>query len=85
MDRHEESRSQLTVIGSLCGGSGSCPTVYRTGHGDLVVQGRAIDPGSVGIALPAGEALVEIPGQLLAALTAPGDGRRPPAQVDGRE
>ena len=75
----------LTVIGSLCGGSGSCPTVYRTGHGALVIQGRPVDPGSVGIELPAGEALVEVPEQLIVALAEPP--RTPPtgAVHDGRE
>ncbi|HEV7960919.1 MAG TPA: hypothetical protein VGP57_00120 [Actinoplanes sp.] len=55
----------LTLIASLCG-SGTCPAIYRTDRGTLVVQGRAIAAGSAGINLSEGELLVEIPEQLLA-------------------
>ncbi|MEU4690333.1 hypothetical protein [Actinoplanes sp. NPDC023714] len=57
---------QLTLVTSLCG-TGSCPTVYRTDRGTLVVQGYTISPQSAGIDVPTGEQLVEIPADLLAA------------------
>jgi hypothetical protein len=56
----------LTLVTTLCGG-GSCPTVYRTDRGTLVVQGYTVTPDNVNIDLPAGEQLVEIPAELLAA------------------
>jgi len=70
MNSYEEStpavvaKPVLTLIASLCG-SGTCPAIYRTDRGTLVVQGRAIAAGSVDIELPEGESLVEIPVQLL--------------------
>ncbi|MFD0525338.1 hypothetical protein [Paractinoplanes durhamensis] len=57
---------QLTLVTSLCG-SGTCPTVYRTDRGTLVVQGYTITADNVDIDLPAGEQLVEVPADLLAA------------------
>jgi hypothetical protein len=63
----------LTVVSTLCGG-GTCPTIYRTDRGTLVVQGSPVDPGEAGIELPAGELLVEIPESLLDEILA---GRRP--------
>lgn len=52
------------VLAAACT-AGSCPTVYRTARGTLVVQGFAVSPSDVGIDLPAGELLVEIPAELL--------------------
>jgi hypothetical protein len=57
---------KLTRITTLCG-TGSCPTVYRTDRGTLVVQGYAITADSANIDLPDGEQLVEIPAELLVA------------------
>ena len=57
---------KLTLVTSLCG-NGSCPTVYRTDRGTLVVQGYVISADQVSVDLPAGEQLVEIPADLLAA------------------
>jgi hypothetical protein len=48
------------VVITLCG-TGSCPTVYRTDRGTVLVQGHAADAVDV----PAGELLVEIPRELL--------------------
>jgi hypothetical protein len=45
---------------SLCG-SGTCPTIYHTDRGTLLVQGAA----AAGITVPDGELLVEIPRDLL--------------------
>jgi hypothetical protein len=57
---------KLTLVTSLCG-SGTCPTVYRTDRGTLVVQGYTVSADNVDINLPPGEQLVEIPADLLAA------------------
>jgi len=47
--------------------AGSCPTIYTTGadSGTLVIQGFTVPAERAGIDLPAGEALVEIPFELL--------------------
>jgi hypothetical protein len=50
----------LEHLTTVCG-SGSCPTVYRTNRGTLVVQGYAVTGSDVDVDLPAGELLVEIP------------------------
>ncbi|MBB2940310.1 hypothetical protein FB565_000014 [Actinoplanes lutulentus] len=63
---HGAGAPRLTLLTSLCG-TGSCPTVYRTDRGTVVVQGYSIAPESAGINVPAGEQLVEIPADLLAA------------------
>jgi hypothetical protein len=49
----------------LSGGcfDGTCPTVYETDRGTIVVQGWTVKDADV--ALPEGEALVEIPRELL--------------------
>lgn len=57
---------KLTLVTSLCG-TGSCPTVYRTDRGTLVVQGYTVTAEQADLDLPAGEQLVEIPADLLAA------------------
>jgi hypothetical protein len=53
-----ESAPRLVI--SLCG-PGSCPTVYRTDHDTVLVQGYAV----TGTTVPDGELLVEIPRELL--------------------
>ena len=53
------------VAGQPCG-AGDCPTVYKTNHGTLVVQGYAFSPVQAGVEIPAGEQMVEIPAELLA-------------------
>jgi hypothetical protein len=63
---------KLTLVTTLCGG-GTCPTVYRTDRGTLVVQGYTVTADNVDIDLPAGEQLVEIPAELLAAAVQAGD------------
>jgi hypothetical protein len=49
---------------------GTCPAVYTTDRGTLVVQGVLVtDPQAIADAnAPAGETLVEIPRELLASL-----------------
>lgn len=54
----------LEHVTSVCG-NGSCPTVYKTDRGTLVIQGYAVAGGQVGVELPAGEMLVEIPVDLI--------------------
>jgi hypothetical protein len=39
--------------------------VYKTDRGTLVIQGYAVAGGQVGVELPAGEMLVEIPVDLI--------------------
>jgi hypothetical protein len=79
MSRHEELQppiattsppEQLTLaVIAACGG-GTCPTIYRTGRGTLVVQGRSVAAECVGVELGPEEHLVEIPESLIAELTA---------------
>lgn len=45
--------------------SGTCPTVYLSDRGTLLVQGYVVEPDTAGISLPVGEKLVEIPIDLL--------------------
>jgi hypothetical protein len=45
----------------------SCPTVYRTNRGSIVVQGYIVTAEEAGVDLSAGEMLVEIPEHLLTA------------------
>jgi hypothetical protein len=54
----------LTPVAAWCG-NGECPTVYTTDRGTLVVQGYALEPDHAGMAIPAGEQMVEIPAELL--------------------
>jgi hypothetical protein len=54
----------LEHVTTVCG-AGSCPTVYRTNRGTFVVQGYAVTGSDVGVDLPDGEFLVEIPADLL--------------------
>jgi hypothetical protein len=56
---------RLTQLAGCQGGT--CPAVYVTDRGTLVVQG-AIVPDAEGVNVPAGEALVEVPAELLAGL-----------------
>ena len=51
---------ELTVLASSDCKDGDCPTVYRTDRGTIGVQGYMLDR-----ATPDGEALVEIPAELL--------------------
>ena len=63
---------KLTLVASLCG-TGTFPTVYRTDRGTLVVQGYTVTAENANIDLPAGEQLVEIPMDLLAAAMREGE------------
>ncbi|MET0415746.1 MAG: hypothetical protein ABW022_06970, partial [Actinoplanes sp.] len=65
---HASGTPTLEHVVTLCG-SGTCPTVYRTDRDTYVIQGYPVDGAKAGIDLPAGELLVEIPVDLLAALS----------------
>jgi hypothetical protein len=65
-DAQSGEPTRLTLVTKLCDGGG-CPTVYRTDRDTLVIQGWTITGQSAGVDLPAGEQLVEIPVELLAA------------------
>ena len=54
----------LRLITSLCGSS-NCPTVYSSNRGTVVVQGYPVSASAVGIDIPDGEFLVEIPEHIL--------------------
>ncbi len=56
----------LEVVAKLCPAA-DCPTVYRTGHGTLLVQGYRVTPADVGLNPPEGEVVVEVPVELLRA------------------
>jgi hypothetical protein len=55
---------------------GNCPTVYRTKRGTFVIQGYAVAAQQVGVDLPEGELLVEIPSELLVNVVRILDGRQ---------
>jgi hypothetical protein len=55
---------QLTKLAGCQGHS--CPAVYETDRGTLVVQGAIVTDAEVQV--PAGETLVEVPRELLASL-----------------
>jgi hypothetical protein len=54
---------ELEVVANQCTG-GACPTIFRTGHGTLIVQGDTVT-APPGTDFPDGEGLVEIPIELL--------------------
>ncbi len=62
---------QLHVLAKSPNSSGTfqCPNIFTTDQGTLAVQGRLLKPGDLpaGDTIPAGEALVEIPPDLLLA------------------
>jgi hypothetical protein len=51
-------------VAAGCANDG-CPTVWTDDTGRLVIQGAVVDPADVGIDVPDGEQLVEIPAALL--------------------
>jgi hypothetical protein len=53
---------KLTPLGTDCR-DGTCPTIYRSDRGTIVVQGYVVTDADVTV--PEGEALVEIPAELL--------------------
>jgi hypothetical protein len=61
MQRLEEVRRMEVIAGGCV--DGTCPTIYRTEQGTVVVQGQLVNYSDV--VLGDGEALVEIPANLL--------------------
>lgn len=64
LDRGQPTLAPLQPVANRCT-SGTCPTVYKSASGSLVVQGYSVSPERAGIAVPDGETLVEIPRELL--------------------
>ena len=57
---------QLTRIAGDCPDGRTCPTIYRTDRGTVVVQGYRLTAEELAeMGLPMGESAVEIPGSLL--------------------
>ncbi|BCJ55622.1 hypothetical protein Asp14428_70970 [Actinoplanes sp. NBRC 14428] len=56
---------QLELVTTHCG-SNTCPTIYRSDRGTVVVQGYSVSAARAGVEVPDGELLVEIPPELLA-------------------
>ena len=55
---------RIEIMTTLCANN-SCPTVYRTDRGTLVIQGYIVD--QTDFEVPPGERLIEIPRELLQA------------------
>lgn len=57
---------RLTNVATLCP-EANCPAIYQTDRGTLMVRGYAVDPsGQTKIEVVPGEAVVEIPKELVA-------------------
>ncbi|GAA2713826.1 hypothetical protein Apa02nite_056710 [Actinoplanes palleronii] len=56
----------LELLATTCS-SGTCPTVFRSDRGTILIQGYAVDAQQSGVTLAPGELLVEIPAELLTA------------------
>ena len=55
---------KMTVVADTCKAPKRCPTVYATDRGSIVVQGYIVRDAE-NVEVPSGEALVEIPIDLL--------------------
>lgn len=65
---------RVTDVATLCA-DGNCPAIYLTDRGTLMVRGTAVDPsGQTEIEVVPGEAVAEIPEELVA---------RPAAKLGG--
>jgi hypothetical protein len=64
-ENQDDKSINLKLVTTLCG-SNTCPTVYRSDRGTLVIQGYSVSATHAGVDLPEGEMLVEIPADLLA-------------------
>jgi len=66
---------ELTLVAGECPDGVTCPAVYLTDHGTLVIQGiRVVDQQTLdGLRLGPGEAAVEVPADLLRELTGRAD------------
>jgi hypothetical protein len=55
---------KVTLIDEYGCGGGSCPTVYKTDRGTVLVQGYVLSQGdkqSLGVNIPSTETVVEVP------------------------
>ena len=64
VDSESVAPMRLQLISKLCGSS-TCPTIYQSDRGTLVVQGYVVSGEHAGVDLPVGEQMVEIPIDLL--------------------
>jgi hypothetical protein len=71
----EPVETAMVLVASLCG-SGTCPTIYRTDRGTVVIQGAVVMAAGAGLDLPEGEALVEVPEEFLVSALAEISARR---------
>ncbi|MFC4064824.1 hypothetical protein [Actinoplanes subglobosus] len=68
MQNSDKSDLSLTAIAYSCS-TGTCPTVYETNRGTIMVQGYTVTADqarAAGVDMPSGEQMVEIPLALLA-------------------
>lgn len=65
-EANEATSPALELLATTCS-SGTCPTIFRSDRGTILVQGYAVDAQQAGVTLAAGELLVEIPAELLTA------------------
>lgn len=61
----ESASGPWRAVANRCS-AGSCPTVYAGSGDTVIVQGFVVSSDRIGINVPAGETLVEIPAELLA-------------------
>ena len=68
---------RVTDVATLCA-DGNCPAIYLTDRGMLMARGYAVDPsGQTEIEVVAGEAVAEIPEELVARAAAKLGGNGP--------
>ncbi|GIM96234.1 hypothetical protein [Paractinoplanes toevensis] len=56
----------LELLATACT-SGTCPTIFKSDRGTILIQGYAVNAQQAGVTLAADELLVEIPAELLVA------------------
>jgi hypothetical protein len=66
-DANGAAAPTLELLATTCS-SGTCPTIFRSDRGTILIQGYAVDARRAGVNLAPGELLVEIPSELLAAV-----------------
>jgi hypothetical protein len=65
--RNDPEHRVLAVVETIAEScsSNTCPAIYRTDRGSLIVRGYSVSAAAVGVPLSEGEDLVEIPLRLL--------------------
>jgi hypothetical protein len=66
-EANDTAAHALELVATTCS-TGSCPTIFRSDRGTIVIQGYAVDAQRAGVKLAPDELLVEIPAELLAAI-----------------